>query len=290
LVTGLWQSVKFPFFVHDRDSHCSLKDALLRTTPPHIRMSFIKIEQALRPIRSEGHMEQMDTPAGPFWIPKGEQTALAEELDEQQLDQYGSGPRGIQPGDIVLDCGANVGTLTRRALRAGASRVVAIEPAPWAIECLRRNLAEEIAKGTVIVYPKGVWDHDDKLELTVEPGGASAAATVVLGEGGKPRFAAVVPLTTIDELVAELHLPRVDFIKMDIEGAELNALRGAVHTVAQFHPRLAISLEHRKSDPATIPALTRSLWPEYRTQCGPCINLNGHLQPTMMFGSAQAAR
>ena len=77
---------------------------------------------------------------------------------------------------------------------------------------------------------------------------------------------------------------------MDIEGAELNALRGAARTVAQFHPRLAVSLEHRTTDPATIPALTRRLWPEYRTECGPCSNQNGHLQPTMMFAAIPATR
>jgi FkbM family methyltransferase len=289
VVIGLWQSVKFPFFARERDSHCSLMDALLSTTPPHIRTSFVEVEGAMRPIRSEGNLEQVETPAGTFWIPKGERVALAEELDEQQSDEYGTGLSGIHPGDIVLDCGANVGTYTRRAVRAGASRVVAIEPAPWALECLRRNLSAEIAKGSVVVYPKGVWDHDDKLELTVGPGGATSAATLVLGEGGKPRLATVVPLTTIDELVAELHLPRVDFIKMDIEGAEPNALRGAVRTVAQFHPRLAISLEHRKTDSDTIPALARTLWPEYRTTCGPCSNMNGHLQPTMMFGTVPVA-
>jgi hypothetical protein len=84
-------------------------------------------------------------------------------------------------------------------------------------------------------------------------------------------------------MVTELRLQRVDFIKMDIEGAEPNALRGALQTVQRFHPRMVISLEHRQTDPETIPTLTRQLWPDYSFECGPCTNLSDHLQPVVMF-------
>ena len=70
---------------------------------------------------------------------------------------------------------------------------------------------------------------------------------------------------------------------MDIEGAEPNALRGAVSTVKRFHPRMAISLEHRPTDPETIPSLTRQLWSDYRVESGVCTNMNEHLQPVVMF-------
>jgi hypothetical protein len=43
--------------------------------------------------------------------------------------------------------------------------VVAIEPSPANLECLRRNMSREIASGRVIVYPKGVWDREDVLAL-----------------------------------------------------------------------------------------------------------------------------
>ena len=58
-----------------------------------------------------------------------------------------------------------MGLYAKTALASGAKLVVAIEPAPENIECLRRNLAQEIAAGRVIVYPKGVWDKDDTLAL-----------------------------------------------------------------------------------------------------------------------------
>ena len=74
---------------------------------------------------------------------------------------------------------------------------------------------------------------------------------------------------------------------MDIEGSEMQALEGGIETVRRFRPRLAISLEHRPSDPDRIPELVRRLWPGYVTQCGPCANVNGHIQPDVMFAHAQ---
>lgn len=277
----IFRCVKYPAALLTRDRHCAAADVWADTRPGRATRAWHETIRAVRLIRSEGGFDQLSTPAGQFWVPAGEESAIAEELVEQQENEYGDSVRGVHPGDVVLDCGASVGTFTRQALRRGASHVVAIEPAPWSLECLRRNLSEEIGQGRVVVYPKGVWDRDDQLDLTVGSESSSSAGTLVLGHG--TRLTATVPLTTIDHLVAELGLPRVDFIKMDIEGAEPNALRGASDTVARFHPRLAISLEHRATDPETIPALTRRLWPDYRAECGPCSIAAGHLQPTMMF-------
>src|SRR5689334_25347188 len=71
----------------------------------------------------------------------------------------------VHEGDVVLDCGAHVGVFTHFALQRGASKVVAIEPDPVNLECLRRNLKKEIEAGKVVLYPKGVWSSDTTLVL-----------------------------------------------------------------------------------------------------------------------------
>jgi hypothetical protein len=76
-----------------------------------------------------------DTPHGRFWIPEGSDFVLPYNLAEQERKIYGVGERDVRAGDIVLDCGANVGVYTRAALMNGAKLVVAIEPAPKNIEC-----------------------------------------------------------------------------------------------------------------------------------------------------------
>ena len=63
--------------------------------------------------------------------------------------------------------------------------------------------------------------------------------------------------TTIDKLVEELGIERVDFIKADIEGEELNMLKGARKTIEKFKPKLAICVYHRPQDLWEIPFYIR---------------------------------
>ncbi len=225
--------------------------------------------------------ELWSTPDGLVWLPTGNEFLIAFNLAEQELDIYEVGAVRVRPGDVVLDCGANVGLFTRKALARGARLVVAIEPAPQNLRCLRRNLAREIEQGRVIVYPKGVWDREDMLTLRINPAN-TAAASFVMGANGWESITRV-PLTTIDRLVEELNLPRVDYIKMDIEGAETRALHGAAGTLKRWRPRLAISAYHLPDDPRTIPAAVHSAQPDYRMRCGACEHVDSLIRPKVLL-------
>jgi FkbM family methyltransferase len=85
----------------------------------------------------------------------------------------------------------------------------------------------------VIIYEKGVWDRDDHLDLNINDDNSGADSIVAKGNGSIK-----IALTTLDKIVKELRLQRVDFVKMDIEGSEQNALKGAVKTLKEFgvHP------------------------------------------------------
>lgn len=222
-----------------------------------------------------------DTPRGRFWIPEGDDYVLPFNLAEQERRIYGTGERAVRQGDIVLDCGANVGVYTREALNAGAKLVVAIEPAPENLEALRRNFKDEIAAGRVIVYPKGVWDRDDVLTMNIDPTNTAANSFVMNPEHAHPGPR--LSLTTIDRLVDELKLDRVDYIKMDIEGAEQRALAGASATLARWHPRMALSAYHRPDDPEAIPALVTAAWSGYRVECGPCADAGSFVRPDVLY-------
>ena len=93
----------------------------------------------------------------------GDDNVLPILLAQAERKIYGAGEWGVQSGDVVLDVGAYIGTWTRQALALGAKQVVSIEPSPASIECLKRNLAAEIASGKVILVPKGIWDSEGKL-------------------------------------------------------------------------------------------------------------------------------
>ena len=185
-----------------------------------------------------------ETPEGDFWLPQRDDVwSLAVVLAEQEQEMYGhAGSLGVRPGDVVIDGGAHVGLFTRTALAAGASKVVTFEVTPKALLCLRRNLAKEIAEGKVVVVDKGVWHEEATLPLVIVDG-----CSVCNSVTHQMPAAVDVPLTTIDHAAEALKLARVDFIKLDIENAEANALRGAAQTLRRFHPRVAVALENAKN-------------------------------------------
>jgi len=226
-------------------------------------------------------LEHYATPDGEYWTPAGSQYDLPFNIAEQFTHIYGTGPRAVRKGDIVLDCGANVGVFIRTSLRAEAEKIIAIEPAPDNLECLRRNFPQEIASGRVVIVPKGVWDKDDFLDLLVDPDNQPADSFVIHRPGAKA--VAHVPLTTIDHLVGELQLPRVDYIKMDIEGAEVRALQGAKQTLARFHPRMALCTYHVDDHPREVPRAAREGWSGYSIECGTCLYTDWRVRPEVLF-------
>jgi FkbM family methyltransferase len=239
-----------------------------------------QFRQSIRVVQRDAAagLELWDTPAGQIWTAANDQI-LPVLLVEQHEQIYGSGDRAVHPGDVVLDCGANIGMFSRTAIASGARLVVAIEPAPQTLACLRRNMAKEIADGRVVVYPKGVWDKDAFLDLTVDDLNAGSNS-LVLAPGHKSTVR--VPLTTIDQIVQELHLARVDFIKMDIEGAEKMALAGARQTIQHFRPRMAISSEHLADDTTKIPAEVSRIRPDYRLEFADCEDEGDRVQPLVI--------
>ncbi len=82
--------------------------------------------------------------------------------------------------------------------------------------------------------------------------------------------------------VRERGIPRVSFIKMDIEGAEMAAIEGAAGTIRRFRPRLAISVYHRFTDLTEIPAALHALVPEYEFTLG---HYSMHLEETVLYAT-----
>ena len=72
-----------------------------------------------------------------------------------------------------------------------------------------------------------------------------------------------VEVTSIDEFVRENNLPRVDFIKADIEGFERNMLEGAQETLREFAPKLALCTYHLPDDPEVMEELIKKANPKY---------------------------
>jgi FkbM family methyltransferase len=257
---SLWQA--------SRDIEVKIRQANLAT----------EIRSKSKLAKTEGEYELWSTPDGEFWVPGGSPDTLFILLAQQQRDIYGAAPAS---GSTVLDCGAHVGVYARKALAAGASKVVAIDPSPQALFCLRRNLAKEIAEGRVVVCPKGVWDSEGKLNFYSN--GNAAAGDSFITHNKNSKVIGSIPITTIDGIVAEYGLARVDLIKADVKGAGERSIRGAAETIRRFHPRMAFSTEEAPEEPAALTKAVLALDPRYKVRCGPCLYTGDEIRTDVMF-------
>lgn len=230
----------------------------------------------MRRVATDGELEQWETPDGPYWIPAGSGGILAALIAQQRSDIYGR----IRRGETVIDCGAHVGTFARRALSAGAARVVAVEPSAGAVECLRRNFAAEIADGRLLLVAKGIWDGEAVLRFYVNGNGDAANSFVVHNQDSREVS---MPVTSVDVLVEQLGLNQVDLIKADVKGATQRMLAGAAVTLKRHKPRLALSTEEPPEDPAALTRMVTGLQPAYAARCGPCLVVSGLIRTDVMF-------
>lgn len=169
---------------------------------------------------------------------------------------------GVSEGDIVIDGGACYGeTALYFAFKAGnAGYVYTFEFMPENLSIFHRNMAlnPEMAQRIKLVE-KPLWDRSGE-KVRIEGGGPGARVR----DDGADLNATQIETVTIDDLVRNNGLDKLDFLKMDIEGAELRALKGAEDSIRRFRPQMAISVYHRPEDFWTIPQYIASLGLGYR--------------------------
>jgi FkbM family methyltransferase len=165
-------------------------------------------------------------------------------------------------GDIAVDAGGCYGdTALYFAHKAGPQgRVESFEFLPVNVGVFRRNLQlnPELAS-RIRLHENPVYSESGRELFVLENG----PGTRVVDSTDDPT-AFVVRTLKIDDLVTSGGLPRIDFIKMDIEGAELEALKGCEAVLRQFKPKLAVTVYHDFKDFWTIPRFLDGLGLGYR--------------------------
>jgi FkbM family methyltransferase len=130
----------------------------------------------------------------------------------------------VDNNETVLDVGACVGEFTIPAAKK-AKEVIAVEPDPENVVYLRRNISINGLQNVFIVE-KAAWNCRKSLKLYLNE--CFREHTLV----GKPEGRSIeIQADTLDNIVSESGAKRVDFLKMDVEGAELEALEGAEHVL-----------------------------------------------------------
>jgi FkbM family methyltransferase len=136
------------------------------------------------------------------------------------LGKYQDGEVRLEPGDVVLEAGANVGEFTTAAA-ATAGQVFAFDPDPKTFGCLARNTA---GLGNVHIFQAGLGDKEGVAELFISRAN-SDSSFLAPRDSGDPSVR--VPVTTISAFMAEHKLDRIDFLKVEAEGFEPEILAGA---------------------------------------------------------------
>jgi FkbM family methyltransferase len=145
---------------------------------------------------------------------------------------------------VIYEIGAFQGILTL-FFSSRAKTVIAYEPNPPSCSRLLRNLRLN-RRTNVQVRNLAVGEHAGSIRLLSDPlmpGGTSGDPTVSHQiEASRVATSIEVPVVTIDQDVASAGLPPPDLIKIDIEGMELPALRGMVHTLRHHRPDLYMEM------------------------------------------------
>lgn len=118
------------------------------------------------------------------------------------------------------------------------------------------------------IIPLALWDRKEKLVFTenVAAPYSSGINPPLNKNGSEQNF--TVDAISIDEYVSENNIEKIDFIKMDIEGAEMKALKGAEQTLIKFRPQLAISIYHSNNDMQDIPIYLHNILKNYIFKIG----------------------
>ena len=216
------------------------------------------------------------TPVGLYWGRWDELWALKFLFDEFYVRHiYERDPVAVRAGDIVVDAGANIGLFTRLALDRGARTVIAFEPEPGNAACLKASFQRELQSGQVILVEAALWELTTRLQFSLPLTGDHFMGSVVIDASADKIW---VPAITLDEALAQLQVERVDFIKMDLGGAQREALAGATHTLAVDRPRMAIATQHFWSDRQVISKTVRRIQPGYQVVMG-AVTLYCHCEP-----------
>jgi len=175
--------------------------------------------------------------------------------DFAQPDQYFDKVMDMGDQEFFVDCGAFDGDTLRSFISKTHNKFcgyVAFEPDLKNYDMLKRATSE-LDDNRIEIHNVGCWSKESVLKFSSEDN--TATITAQGGLGGE-----TIKVDSIDNILAGRS---ATVIKMDIEGAELESLRGAKNTIISNSPKLAICAYHKKEDLITLPQYIRSLNPKY---------------------------
>lgn len=143
-------------------------------------------------------------------------------------------------GESAVDVGANIGlTALVLAKACQASKIIAIEPVATTYAFLKQNLQANQAN-VVSTYNTGLGAKDASISMYVNDDNLATAFVLDYEEKGEGN----IPVTTLDAVLQDAKVAAVDFLKIDVEGFELEVLKGAEKSLATYKPIVLLEMNH----------------------------------------------
>jgi len=160
------------------------------------------------------------------------------------------------PDEVFVDCGAFDGDSLKSFIRRRGDdfkRYIALEPDPLNLKNLENDISsmKPSLKDKITIYPMAATEKRGKLRFD-----ATGTAAAMISEMGTIE----INCAPLDEILNDNH---PTYIKMDIEGAEFDALLGAKQVIQEFKPILAISVYHQQNHLWRIPMIVRTFCDQY---------------------------
>jgi FkbM family methyltransferase len=204
---------------------------------------------------------------------RGEFYSLEAYLIRKQY-YYKNGLINIVPslGDVVIDGGACTGDSA-----AVFSNSVGAQGEVWAFDPVKEHC--DLMEKNVLLY-----NHKNVKVMPYGLSNVNIVAPPISINGFNPGFRVggnEVPTRTLDSMFISGEIKTVNYIKMDIEGSELNAMNGALGVINRFKPKLAISLYHNPNDLFEIPLYLKQICPDYKFYLD---HYTIHYDETVLYG------
>ena len=193
---------------------------------------------------------------------------IVDTFDQASWHFYEIHETKVQPGDVVIDCGAAEGCFALRACNV-AARVVAFEPQAIFVASLNETFGS-----------------NSRVEVVHAALGARAGGGVVVGNSISATVSADIGAhgtpVAIDTIDAWCQGQVVNYIKADVEGAELDVLRGGAESLAAYRPKIAVTTYHPRNNWREIVEFLRSVVPDYRFRLKGVSYLSGTTKPMVL--------
>ena len=180
-----------------------------------------------------------------FWLSKNSEAWVDKCIKEKSIFEHYSTSfvkKIVKTDNVVLDIGANIGyySVIMSKLVGDNGKVLSFEPTLHYRKVLKKNIITNMLTN-IKIYKFGLSDKKQDLEISIGP---SSATLHEPKETITNKKREMINLQSLDECINQLHIDRIDFIKIDVDGHEPAFLKGAMKSIKKYNPIILLEVNH----------------------------------------------